>query len=116
MGPAPVGAMETIDAQHTPVITDGANMNLTQKPHRRYNALTGDWILVSPQRTQRPWQGKQESAGGAPRPTYDPKCYLCPGNDRAGGAKNPQYTSTFVFGNDYAAILPDGVSALPDDG
>ena len=91
-------------------------MDLNQRPHRRYNALTGDWILVSPHRTQRPWQGKQESAGGAPRPTYDPKCYLCPGNDRASGAKNPQYTSTFVFRNDFAAILPDGVFALPGDG
>jgi UDPglucose--hexose-1-phosphate uridylyltransferase len=91
-------------------------MNPNQKPHRRYNALTGDWILVSPQRTQRPWQGKQESAGGGPRPRYDPKCYLCPGNERAGGAKNPEYTSTYVFRNDFAAILPEGISAPPGDG
>jgi UDPglucose--hexose-1-phosphate uridylyltransferase len=91
-------------------------MNPNQKPHRRYNALTGDWILVSPQRTQRPWQGKQESAGGDPRPPYDPKCYLCPGNERAGGAKNPGYTSTYVFRNDFAAILPDGISAPTGDG
>jgi UDPglucose--hexose-1-phosphate uridylyltransferase len=90
-------------------------MNPNQKPHRRYNALTGDWILVSPQRTQRPWQGKQESAGGGPRPPYDPKCYLCPGNERAGGAKNPEYPSTYVFRNDFAAILPDGISAPPGD-
>ena len=86
-------------------------MDPNQKPHRRYNALTGDWILVSPHRTQRPWQGKQESAGGGQRPEYDPKCYLCPGNDRAGGAKNPAYTSTFVFRNDFSAILPEGAFA-----
>jgi len=92
------------------------DMDPNQRPHRRYNALTGDWILVSPHRTQRPWQGKQESAGGAPRPAYDPKCYLCPGNDRAGGAKNPAYTSTFVFRNDFAAILPDGAYVRPSDG
>src|SRR5215469_198580 len=91
-------------------------MDPNQKPHRRYNALTGDWILVSPHRTQRPWQGKQESAGGGQRPEYDPKCYLCPGNDRAGGAKNPAYTSTFVFRNDFAAILPDGAYVRPSDG
>jgi len=91
-------------------------MDPNQKPHRRYNALTGDWILVSPHRTQRPWQGQQESAGGATRPNYDPKCYLCPGNDRAGGVKNPRYESTFVFRNDFAAILPNTASAPSGEG
>jgi UDPglucose--hexose-1-phosphate uridylyltransferase len=81
-------------------------MNL-KNPHRRFNALTGDWVLVSPQRTLRPWQGKQESAPPATRPQYDPKCYLCPGNERAGGAKNPVYESTYVFTNDFAAIIPE---------
>ncbi len=76
-------------------------------PHRRYNPLTGQWILVSPHRTQRPWQGQQESGGGAERPAYDPTCYLCPGNGRAGGLKNPAYDGTFVFTNDFAAVLPD---------
>jgi UDPglucose--hexose-1-phosphate uridylyltransferase len=83
-------------------------MDQHQLPHRRYNALTGDWILVSPHRTQRPWQGKQESAARHARPAHDAKCYLCPGNERAGGAKNPEYTATYVFTNDFAALLANG--------
>ena len=80
-------------------------------PHRRYNPLTGDWILVSPHRTQRPWQGQVEQTAPEQRPAYDPTCYLCPGNPRAGGECNPAYDGTFVFTNDYAALLidtPDG--------
>jgi len=78
------------------------------RPHRRRNALTGDWILVSPQRTQRPWQGETTPAAPAAAiPAYDPACYLCPGNARAGGAQNPDYTRTYVFENDYAALTPD---------
>lgn len=79
----------------------------TEHPHRRYNALTGDWILVSPHRTKRPWQGKQETPTPDQRPPYDPTCYLCPGNTRAGGHANPNYESTFVFTNDFAALLED---------
>jgi UDPglucose--hexose-1-phosphate uridylyltransferase len=78
-----------------------------QDPHRRYNPLTGEWVLVSPHRTQRPWQGQVETAGAAAQSDYDPKCYLCPGNERAGGIHNPSYTSTFVFDNDFAALKPD---------
>lgn len=75
-------------------------------PHRRLNPLNGSWVLVSPHRTQRPWQGKVEDLPPENRPSYDPGCYLCPGNQRAGGHANPQYTSTFVFTNDFAALLP----------
>jgi UDPglucose--hexose-1-phosphate uridylyltransferase len=75
--------------------------------HRRRNALTGEWVLVSPHRTDRPWQGQTETPPTAGLPQYDPTCYLCPGNARAGGARNPPYTATFVFDNDYAALLPD---------
>ena len=80
--------------------------SLLENPHQRYNALTGEWILVSPHRTKRPWQGRQEGAPAAQRPAYDPTCYLCPGNARAGGASNPVYTGTYVFTNDFAAMLP----------
>ncbi len=80
------------------------------QPHRRYNPLTGQWLLVSPQRTRRPWQGQTESVQGQRRPAYDPTCYLCPGNRRAGDAMNPAYTGTFVFDNDFSALLP---GALP---
>jgi UDPglucose--hexose-1-phosphate uridylyltransferase len=75
-------------------------------PHRRFNPLTGEWILVSPQRTQRPWQGKVESLPSESRPAHDSKCYLCPGNVRSNGETNPQYEGTFVFTNDFSALAP----------
>jgi UDPglucose--hexose-1-phosphate uridylyltransferase len=81
--------------------------NPTDHPHRRLNALTGEYILVSPHRTKRPWQGQVERVPDENRPQYDPTCYLCPGNERANGEHNPAYTSTFVFTNDFAALLPD---------
>ncbi|MEO8074673.1 MAG: UDP-glucose--hexose-1-phosphate uridylyltransferase [Acidobacteriota bacterium] len=80
---------------------------LYKRPHRRFNPLIGEWILVSPHRTQRPWQGQVEDRQTEFQPEYDPNCYLCPGNERAGGAINPDYKQTFVFTNDYSALLPD---------
>ncbi len=87
----------------------------THYPHRRYNALTGEWVLVSPQRTQRPWQGQVEKTASANRPAYDPACYLCPGNQRAGNELNPQYETTFAFTNDFAALLPDSPATEPEN-
>ena len=80
---------------------------LLDQPHRRFNALTGEWVFVSPHRNQRPWQGRIESTSSAPRPQYDPQCYLCPGNARANGEHNPPYSSTYVFTNDFPAFLPN---------
>ncbi|MDE3165888.1 MAG: UDP-glucose--hexose-1-phosphate uridylyltransferase [Acidobacteriota bacterium] len=81
----------------------------SQDPHRRFNPLTREWVLVSPHRTQRPWQGQMEKTAVETQPEYDPTCYLCPGNARAGGVRNPAYTSTFVFDNDFAALKPGTV-------
>ena len=83
-------------------------------PHRRRNPLSGDWVIVSPHRTKRPWQGQTDGVADDDTPSYDPDCYLCPGNERAGGVSNPDYTSTFVFENDFAALRP-GASAPEND-
>jgi UDPglucose--hexose-1-phosphate uridylyltransferase len=88
---------------------------LSRTPHRRFNPLLREWVLVSPQRTQRPWQGKVEKVSSSDQPHYDPSCYLCPGNERAGGVRNPKYTSTFVFDNDYAALLPQAAAISVDE-
>ena len=80
-------------------------MDINNTPHRRKNILTGEWVLVSPHRTKRPWQGKKDTPQQAETIAYDPNCYLCPGNERAGGAKNPNYTGTYSFTNDFAALL-----------
>lgn len=81
-------------------------MKLTEDPHRRLNPLTNEWVLVSPHRTSRPWQGEVAQIKTEAEPRYDPNCYLCPGNARVGGVRNPAYTSTFVFDNDFAALKP----------
>jgi UDPglucose--hexose-1-phosphate uridylyltransferase len=77
------------------------------QPHRRFNPLTRAWVLVSPHRAERPWQGQVEATASETSLEYDPKCYLCPGNARAGGVRNPQYTRTFAFDNDFAALRAD---------
>jgi len=82
-------------------------LNLSDHPHRRYNPLTGEWVQVSPHRMKRPWQGRQEAVPQAELPAHDSRCYLCPGNARAAGEHNPPYESTYVFDNDFAALLPD---------
>ena len=91
------------------------NADWLRRPHVRFNPLTRTWLQVSPQRTQRPWQGETAPPARRDVPEYDPDCYLCPGNERAGGARNPHYESTFVFDNDFAALVPDTPPGVLDE-
>lgn len=100
----------------TEVIEDPSPAVVMAQPHRRYNALLDEWLLVSAERTSRPWLGRQETPPAVDLPTYDPSCYLCPGNVRANGKWNPKYESTFVFTNDFAALRPDAPDAAVEDG
>lgn len=83
-------------------------MEYYTKPHRRHNPLTGEWVLVSPHRAQRPWHGQQEKPQEVAKNAYEPDCYLCPNNQRVSGEKNPNYPETYAFTNDHAALLADG--------
>lgn len=88
-------------------------VNLTNQPHRRYNPLKSEWVLVSPNRTQRPWQGKQEPVNKPQNLIHDPLCYICPENKRANGQLNPKYNHTFVFPNDFPAITKNTFQKTP---
>jgi UDPglucose--hexose-1-phosphate uridylyltransferase len=83
--------------------------DINEDPHRRYNPLIKEWVLVSPHRAKRPWQGQNEVVATHALPNYDPECYLCPGNVRANGEINPQYENCFVFDNDFAALKQDEI-------
>ncbi len=87
------------------------NSVFKDRPHRRHNPLTDEWVLVSPHRAKRPWQGQTEKTAEENRPHYDPNCYLCPGNTRASGHSNPDYQNTFAFTNDFSALLPETAGA-----
>jgi UDPglucose--hexose-1-phosphate uridylyltransferase len=84
--------------------------------HRRFNPLLDEWLLVSPERNARPWQGQIEAPEPEQSPPYDASCYLCPGNERAHGARNPRYASTFAFDNDFAALSRDSGFGIRDSG
>lgn len=89
--------------------------NPVDHPHRRFNPLTAQWILVSPHRAKRPWQGAEETPSRAQLPVHDPECFLCPGNTRVTGDTNPNYSGTFVFTNDFAALMTDTPETLPNN-
>ncbi len=89
---------------------------LENNSHRRYNILTGEWILVSPHRTKRPWLGQQDEVLARKKESYDKNCYLCPGNKRANGDINPHYTNTFIFENDFAALEKNTPNFKVDNG
>jgi len=90
--------------------------NLQNYSHKRYNILTGEWVLVSPHRAKRPWQGQNEIVSNVVRPSHDSSCYLCAGNTRINGEKNPNYEDVFVFTNDFAALQSDSKSFSVNDG
>ncbi|MGH2465380.1 MAG: galactose-1-phosphate uridylyltransferase, partial [Candidatus Limnocylindrales bacterium] len=95
---------------------DDRTARILANPHRRFNPLVDEWVLVSTERTRRPWLGRQDPSSRPPDVAYDPTCYLCPTNTRANGLVNPAYDRTFVFTNDYAALRPEVSADRIDDG
>ncbi len=89
-------------------------MKMLEGAHRRYNPLQDEWVLVSPQRMRRPWQGEVERSSPPPAPPYDPQCYLCPGNARVGGTRNPAYAGVYIFDNDFPALQAAGGGEVDD--
>ena len=90
--------------------------NIFDHPHRRFNTLTGEWVLVSPQRMKRPWQGRKEPLPAPSSPSYDPSCYLCPGNERHHGIRNPDYSGVYVFTNDFPALTSEAEASVWQSG
>lgn len=90
-----------------------STFNISDHPHRRYNPLKDEWVLVSPHRAKRPWSGQNEKQATEQLPSYDPNCFLCPNNTRISGEKNPDYQGTFVFQNDFAALMEDTPDPMP---
>ena len=115
-GASPLRGRGRVPTDHRSRPQDATVAALEPEPHRRFNALTGEWVLVSAGRTERPWLGAEEPEPPEDRPAYDPDCYLCPGNVRVNGAVNPSYDATFVFTNDFAALRPDTSDARIAEG
>ena len=92
------------------------NTNLQDYSHKRYNILIGEWVLVSPHRAKRPWQGQNETLNNEVRPTHDASCYLCATNTRINGEINPDYKDVFIFTNDFAALQKDSPRFNVNDG
>jgi UDPglucose--hexose-1-phosphate uridylyltransferase len=92
------------------------NTDLQDYSHKRYNILTGEWVLVSPHRAKRPWQGQNEAVSDEQLSAYDSTCYLCAGNTRINGEQNPNYKDVFIFTNDFAALQKNSPKFLVNEG
>ena len=116
LGPSAGRFQAKVDAHGVVMVKITHRALMTGGPHRRKNPLLDEWVVCSPQRLKRPWQGQVEAVADDARPAYDPGCYLCPGNSRAEGQRNPDYRSTFVFDNDFPALHPAPPAGRQEDG